>query len=169
MNIGDRIKYFRKLKGLTQKQLGYKLGFSNTTAEVRVTQYERGIRKPKGKLIDNLADALYVNKMAISIPEINDKYELFHLLFALDDEFGISVSSIDYELCLTIDPKNDNYEKIYNFLKEWLKLKKCLENNEITEEYFNYWKYNYPDSRIKETQRQFQIYREKSENNNDNI
>lgn len=147
MRIGDRIKYFRKLNRLTQKQLGYKLGFSNSTAEVRVTQYERGVRKPKGKIVDQLADALYVNKNAISIPEINDKYELFHLLFALDDEFGITVSCIDYELCLTINPKNENYEKIYNFLKEWLKMKNSLENNEISEEYFNYWKYNYPENK----------------------
>lgn len=169
MKIGDRIKYFRKLKGLTQKELGYKLGFSNSTAEVRVTQYERGVRKPKGKIIDQLADALYVNKNAISIPEINDKYELFHLLFALDDEFGITVSSIDYELCLTINPKNENYEKIYNFLKEWLKMKKSLENNEISEEYFNYWKYNYPESKIKETQRRLEICRKKSEIKDDSI
>lgn len=147
MRIGDRIKYFRKLNRLTQKQLGYKLGFSNSTAEVRVTQYERGVRKPKGRIVDQLADALYVNKNAISIPEINDKYELFHLLFALDDEFGITVSCIDYELCLTINPKNENYEKIYNFLKEWLKMKNSLENNEISEEYFNYWKYNYPENK----------------------
>ena len=46
MAIGERIRWFRKAKGLTQKELGVEMGFSERTADIRVRQYESGQRKP---------------------------------------------------------------------------------------------------------------------------
>ena len=40
MAIGQRIKYFRNRKGMTQKQLGEQLGFKGKTSDVRMAQYE---------------------------------------------------------------------------------------------------------------------------------
>lgn len=153
---GDRIRIIRKSKGLTQKQLGHMLGFSNNSADIRVTQYETGSRNPKGKTLDDLASALNVNKLAIDIPEINTKEELCHLFFALEDEFGVTVSNLDFELCLTLDTKNSNYETVHNFLKEWYNMKSALDSGEITKEYYDSWRYKYPKSRIKETQRKLE-------------
>lgn len=163
MNKGSRIRYFRKFRGLTQKELGFKLGYNASTADVRVTQYEKGVRNPKGHTLDKLADALNVNKQAIDVPEISSKEQLFHLLFALEDEYGLSISNIDFELCLTLDPKNEHYATLHQFFKEWANMKNNQEKNEITKQYYNNWKYNYPESRIKETQRR--LNKIKNENN----
>ncbi|EAD4769682.1 XRE family transcriptional regulator, partial [Listeria monocytogenes] len=46
MAIGDNIRKFRKLKGMTQKELGLALGFDKKTADIRIAQYESGTRKP---------------------------------------------------------------------------------------------------------------------------
>ena len=51
MAIGQRIKFFRKRKGLTQKQLGEKLGFLGKTSDVRMAQYESEARIPKHEII----------------------------------------------------------------------------------------------------------------------
>ena len=40
MAIGKRIKFFRRKKELTQKQLGRMLGFLGKTSDVRMAQYE---------------------------------------------------------------------------------------------------------------------------------
>ena len=40
MAIGERIHYFRLLRGFTQKYLGKLLGFSDSQADVRIAQYE---------------------------------------------------------------------------------------------------------------------------------
>ena len=43
MAIGERIKYFRNLRGMTQKYLGQIVGFPIKTADVRMAQYETGM------------------------------------------------------------------------------------------------------------------------------
>ena len=50
MAIGERIHFFRTLRGMTQKYLGVRLGFDEKSADVRIAQYEshRGRNSPKG-------------------------------------------------------------------------------------------------------------------------
>ena len=42
MAIGERIHFFRLLRGMTQKYLGMSLGFPEKSADVRLAQYETG-------------------------------------------------------------------------------------------------------------------------------
>ena len=55
MAIGERIRFFRNLRGMTQKYLGMRLGFPVRSADVRLAQYEMGTRTPKADLIEGLA------------------------------------------------------------------------------------------------------------------
>ena len=45
MATGERIRFFRTLRGMTQKYLGMLLGFPPTSADVRMAQYESEDRK----------------------------------------------------------------------------------------------------------------------------
>ena len=47
MAIGERIRYFRNKRGMTQKYLGTAVGFPEKSADVRLAQYESGTRSPK--------------------------------------------------------------------------------------------------------------------------
>ena len=58
MAIGKRIKFFRRKKELTQKQLGRMLGFLGKTSDVRMAQYEAEARIPKQELIKTMAKYL---------------------------------------------------------------------------------------------------------------
>lgn len=60
MTIGDKIKFYRKSLGLTQKALGEKAGFRNR-GDVRMAQYESGRRIPKYDILKRIADALDVS------------------------------------------------------------------------------------------------------------
>ena len=51
MAIGERIHFFRILRGMTQKYLGTIVGFPERSADVRLAQYETGTRKPKADLL----------------------------------------------------------------------------------------------------------------------
>ena len=66
MTIGERIKRIRTKRGMTQKEFGLALGFPARSADVRIAQYESGIRKPKDDLIAQMAAVLHVNPHAIS-------------------------------------------------------------------------------------------------------
>ena len=71
MATGERIRYFRNLRGLTQKYLGMAVGFDEKTADVRMAQYESGTRTPKEKLTADIAYALDVSPQALNLPDID--------------------------------------------------------------------------------------------------
>ena len=47
MSVGDRIKRVRNFRGLTQRELGIRAGFDESTADVRINQCEAGLRSPE--------------------------------------------------------------------------------------------------------------------------
>ena len=69
MAIGERIHFFRLLRGMTQKYLGMALGFPEKSADVRLAQYETGSRTPKADLTAALAQVLDVSPHALSVPD----------------------------------------------------------------------------------------------------
>ena len=55
MAFGERLRYFRTKRGLTQKMLGLMMGYPAKSADIRVAQYENGSRYPKDEVITDLA------------------------------------------------------------------------------------------------------------------
>ncbi len=43
-SIGQRLKFVRRFRRLTQKELGLLMGYSEKTADVRIAQYEKNAR-----------------------------------------------------------------------------------------------------------------------------
>ena len=84
MAIGERIHHFRLLRGFTQKYLGQQLGFSDSQADVRIAQYEKGARSPKEKYLNALADIFEVSPHALAVPDIDSYVGLMHTLFTLE-------------------------------------------------------------------------------------
>lgn len=98
MAIGERIHFFRILRGMTQKYLGTIVGFPERSADVRLAQYETGTRKPKAELTAALAQALDVSPHALDVPDIDSYIGLMHTLFTLEDLYGLTVSEADGEI-----------------------------------------------------------------------
>ena len=71
MAIGERIHFFRTLRGMTQKYLGMALGFPEKSADVRLAQYENGSRTPKADVTAALAEVLDVSPKALDVPDID--------------------------------------------------------------------------------------------------
>ena len=57
ISVGQKIKRIRKMRGLTQKELGLAVGFDEESADIRIAQYESNTRTPKEKVVINIADA----------------------------------------------------------------------------------------------------------------
>lgn len=145
MAIGERIRFIRNLRGMTQKYLGMSIGFDEKTADVRMAQYESGTRTPKEKLVFDLANAMDVSPKALDVPEIDSHIGLMHTLFALEDLYGIKINSIDSELCLTLDKTNGStYISMFDMLNAWQHEAEKLKRGEITKQEYDNWRYNYP-------------------------
>ena len=71
MAIGQRIRFFRSRKGMTQKYLCEILGFFDKTSDVRMAQYESEARIPKQEFVKNMAHFLDVSTHAHTVPDID--------------------------------------------------------------------------------------------------
>ena len=65
MAIGERIRFFRNLRGMTQKYLGQVVGFPEKTADIRMAQYESGSRTPKTDLTNKLAEVFDISPQVL--------------------------------------------------------------------------------------------------------
>lgn len=145
MAIGQRIKFFRKRKGMTQKQLGELLGFKGRTSDVRMAQYESEARVPKQDLVNIMADILGVAPKALTVPDIDTHFGLLHTLFALEDIYGLKISEKEGEVCLSLDHDiTPLLSDVDTMLRAWQKQSAMLESGEISREEYDEWRYTYP-------------------------
>lgn len=145
MAIGERIRFIRNLRGMTQKYLGMTIGFDEKTADVRMAQYESATRTPKADLTNALANALKVSPQALDVPDIDSNIGLMHTLFTLEDLRGLSVAEIEGEVCLKLGKSSKAYPDMCKMLFAWLEEAKKLETGEITKEQYDQWRYRYPE------------------------
>ena len=145
MAIGERIRFFRNLRGMTQKYLGQMVGFPEKTADIRMAQYESGSRSPKAELTENLAGALGVSPLALSVPDIDSYLGLMHTLFTLEDRYGLTVETGENDVSLRVDPrKGKDAAELFEMLTAWAEQAEKYHNGEINREDYDKWRYNYP-------------------------
>lgn len=70
-NLGKRIKFLRRNKKMTQKELGILLGFSEKTACVRIAQYENYNRVPREIILKKICQIFDIKK-EILLSDTND-------------------------------------------------------------------------------------------------
>ena len=145
MAIGERIRFFRNLRGLTQKYLGQMVGFPEKTADIRMAQYESGSRSPKAELTENLAGVLGVSPLALSVPDIDSYLGLMHTLFTLEDRYGLTVETGETGVSLRVDPrKGKDAAELSEMLTAWAEQAEKYRNGKINREDYDKWRYNYP-------------------------
>ena len=145
MAIGERIHFFRLMRGITQKYLGTAVGFPERSADVRLAQYETGTRKPKAELTSALAQALDVAPQALDVPDIDSYIGLMHTLFTLEDLYGLSVSEADGEVCLKVNKdKGKDAAELLKMLYAWKEQADKLNAEAIDREQYDQWRYHYP-------------------------
>ena len=145
MAIGERIHFFRILRGMTQNYLGLQVGFPEKSADVRLAQYETGARTPKAELTASLAHVLGVSPQALSVPDIDSYTGLLHTLFALEDNYGLKVGEVNGEICLRVNVRQSkDAAQLHKMLCAWQEQAGKLRTGEITQEEYDRWRYNYP-------------------------
>ena len=145
MAIGERIRFIRNLKGMTQKYLGIMAGLPERTADIRMAQYEAGTRTPKEELTKALAYALDVSPDALTVPDIDTYIGLMHTLFALEDNYGLTIEKKDGETVFRVDPnKSMEARNLSENLPGWYDEYEKYRKGEISKEEYDKWRYNYP-------------------------
>lgn len=147
MAIGERIRFFRRLRGLTQKELGIELGFPPGSADVRLAQYETGSRCPKAELTQDLARILEVSPRALNVPNTDSLTGLMHTLFALEDQYGLEIHREGDRVFLSLRPGQQT-KQLGALLSLWAEEADRLRTGEITRADYDFWRYHYPEQRL---------------------
>lgn len=150
MTIGEKIKIARNHRGMTQKELGLKLGFDEKSADVRIAQYESGTRTPKENLLSEIANILDVNINSLKNPSPENTETFIHLLFDLEQESkkqhtnNFSIISVPDELGNPQPAIQFHNHLLNEFLSEWQLRKNELSDGILTEEEYAEWMMNFP-------------------------
>lgn len=145
MAIGERIRFFRNLRGMTQKYLGQVVGFPEKTADIRMAQYESGSRTPKADLTNKLAEVFGISPQALSVPDIDSYIGLMHTLFTLEDRYGLTIVKTENGVSMYADPrKGTDAAELSEMLNAWAEQSENYHNGDINRDEYDKWRYNYP-------------------------
>lgn len=152
MKLGEKIKFIRTLRGMTQKELGLKVGFSAATADNRIRQYEIGKMKPKEDKLGLIADALNVPVETLNDIDISpdNRNALFNILFELERTEGLQVKKIGNQFVLSFDPEhplsdfyNSGLSSWYYVREKYFPTKESINNDDNIHDY-EVWTQEYP-------------------------
>ena len=168
MTIGEKIKYIRTFRNMTQKQLGAAIGLPEKGADNRMAQYETNYRVPKKDMLMDIAKALHVNPINFITPVSGSAEDIMQTFFWLDVDnpdalhfFPMVPSKKKYGTGKEIKAEYDNnddmpaippvgiwfhYNTVNEFTHEWMVRKQELADGEITPDEYLEWKLNWPDT-----------------------
>lgn len=134
MTTGDKIRHYRKMRGLYQGELAEKVGMT----EGAIRHYESGARTPKKDQVAAIASALGVSPLALKDFGVESSSDLLALLLQLEDVFGF-VPGEDGQ-SLSINPSAEKAPKTSQAIKGWAAMRAKLESDEISADEYSEWK-----------------------------
>lgn len=136
MTVGEKIKYYRNIRGISQEMLGNLSGINPAT----IKKYEYGIRNPKPDQLLKITNALGISINLFMDFDIETVSDVLSLLFKLDEQVDMNFDA----------EKDENGEFIPSTVKlsfqnaainkklcTYLKAKQIKENLENTKEKFD--------------------------------
>ena len=149
VRIGARIREIRLVRGLTQLELGEKVGLSAD----RVRQYETGYRKPKTDMIKAIASALEVQPLALTDPVATSYLGAVYAMFELEKLYDLTLTEADGVFSLQF--KSEKAQSLVKYLNVWyralniykaeLKQAKNTEEAAAVQKRYNCFKWTLPE------------------------
>lgn len=87
MTVGEKIKTFRNIRGISQNMLGEMAGIDGTT----IRKYELGSRNPKLDQLLKIANALGVSINVFTDFDIETVSDVLTLLFKMDEQIDMEI------------------------------------------------------------------------------
>lgn len=91
MTSGEKIRYYRKQQGLSQKALGELAGGIH---EVTIRKYETGRRNPKPEQLKKIAGALGISVYLLLDVQIETVSDVLALLFEMEEHPQIQINGL---------------------------------------------------------------------------
>jgi len=137
-SLGAQIRKYRELRDYSRKELGNRCGFPAPSAEIRLTDYEANKKVPSDKSLQDLTQALGLDKDTLHGTSATSFNRMCHDMFVIEELYGIHPEFINGGYCLVYDPQHDGSayaSNIYSFLQDWYMMyEQCKPNFALTSE-----------------------------------
>lgn len=168
MTIGEKIKKIRNFRNIKQRDLGLALGFSESTADNRLAQYETNYRVPKKDVLIKIAEILDVSPLNFISEATGSAEDIMQTFFWLDEsnrgainlfqlERNTGKTNASNDTAVRYNDTDDwpakapvgmyfKYGLVNEFMEEWLYKKDQLNSEVITKDEYFEWKIQFPQS-----------------------
>ena len=147
--IGEKIRSFRVMRHLTQKQLAENCGLS----ESAIRNYELGNRYPDEDTLMDIADALLIDRAVLRDPDPAEPVTVEQFLYELERLYGFTPKLIDGELCFTFSKTPETFSDqqiidrylLADLLYTWCGIRDLMVDGKITPEEYHEWQIAHSD------------------------
>ena len=147
--LGAKIRKYRVLKGLTQKELGEKCQLNEST----IRNYELGNRYPDEVTLSTIADALGIAQSALADPDPSKVFNAVQILFDLEERYGLTPVTVNGEVHLIQKPLAEDaspreeldHLQMKQSLLIWSHIRKVFDEGNLLDEEYENRKSLYPD------------------------
>lgn len=166
MTIGEKIKKIRMFRNMKQLELGLALGFSESTADNRMAQYETNYRVPKKEVLIKIAEILDVSPSNFFTEATGSAEDIMQTFFWLDEsnrgainlfqlERNSGKTNASEDTSVRYNDADDwpskppvgmyfKYGLVNDFMGAWLKQQQLLKDGTITQDEYFEWKITFP-------------------------
>lgn len=102
MSVGDRIRFARMFRHMTQEELAKKIGVTQKSPHTRIAQYESGYHNPSKETILGISHALSINPEYLFDFDPGKVDDVVRFFFELNRLYGLRFSSENEEGWFTI-------------------------------------------------------------------
>lgn len=145
-NLGQKIRFYRQIAGMTQKELGAACGVNEST----IRNYELGNRYPDSDTIFEISNALEISPYVLATPDPISAASSLQYLFSMEKTLDLTPTTIDGKVYLEVSSDIDvndatiaplsNLKRMFN---HWATMYEKFINEEIDEETYLLWQAKY--------------------------
>lgn len=133
MSIGEKIKKYRKLRKMTQSELGEAVGLTDSA----IRNYEHDDRTPNDEQLSLIAKKLDVPDAVLQDYEVSSAREALEALFRLEDAFGMKPRE---DGTLSIDPNARGSQKLTQAIAAWKGVLDEVGRGEMLKDDYELWR-----------------------------
>lgn len=145
-NLGQKIRFYRQIAGMTQKELGAACGVNEST----IRNYELGNRYPDSDTIFEISNALEISPYVLATPDPISAASSLQYLFSMEKTLDLTPTTIDGKVYLEVSSEIDvNYatvaplSNLKRMFSHWATMYEKFINEEIDEETYLLWQAKY--------------------------
>lgn len=145
-NLGQKIRFYRQIAGMTQKELGSACGVNEST----IRNYELGNRYPDSDTILEISNALEISPYVLATPDPISAASSLQYLFSMEKTLDLTPTTIDGKVYLEVSSDIDVNDatvaplsNLKRMFSHWATMYEKFINEEIDEETYLLWQAKY--------------------------